>query len=728
MLEHRYATLFEPIAIGPKVLRNRFIQVPQCTGAGWRSPGANAAHREIKAEGGWAAVCTESCSVHPEVDQTVSTVQSLWDEGDVINHRHMTDSVHRWGALAGVELFHAGGLSDNLATRRVPTSYHQFQSPGMPATYGLEATTEDLERVVVMHVEAAKRAVQAGFDIIYIHGTHGTLPVQMLSRFLNRRSDKYGGSFENRARLWVEILESVREAVGAHCALANRFSTDQLVGGGGVEAVDEGAAFVELVTREGLIDLWDVNVGGLQEWGEDICASRFQKSNHQKAFTGFVKSIATVPVCGVGRFTDADEMLSVVRSGQFDIIGCARPSIADPFIPKKIQEGRADEICECIGCNQCISRFGRNNLIVCTQNPTAMEEYRRGWHPERFEPAVAPGKVVVVGAGPAGLECARVLGRRGYEVDLVEAANALGGHMRDVAALPGLAEWGRVVSWRRAQLAALPNVKVLLGTGEATAEDLIAYGAEKIVLATGAAWAMDGQGPVGFDAIPGVDARSQRFATPEQVMAGKALGHRVLVLDGEGYFMGVSLAERLADAGHEVSFITQFPVVAPYTDTSHEAANLRRMLHGKGVQSIPAHWVQAVEERAGGLAVTFFDIYRDDWRRENVSEKGVRPRRKGTATKAMEVDAVVLATSRRSRTALFSALMARKSEWAQNGIATVVRAGDCMAPRYLADAVFDGHRVGREMESPDPERPLSIIRERRIWGQPAYPERGQVVI
>jgi dimethylamine/trimethylamine dehydrogenase len=196
----RYAPLFEPLAIGPKTLRNRFIQVPQCTGAGWRYPGANAAHRELKAEGGWAAVCTESCSIHPEVDQTVSTVQSLWDAGDVINHRHMTDSVHRWGALAGVELFHAGGLSDNLMTRSVPTCYHQAQSATNPYVYGLEATTEELERVVLMHVEAARRAVQAGFDIIYVHGTHGTLPVQMLSRHLNRRIDKYGGSFENRAR------------------------------------------------------------------------------------------------------------------------------------------------------------------------------------------------------------------------------------------------------------------------------------------------------------------------------------------------------------------------------------------------------------------------------------------------------------------------------------------------------------------------------------------------
>ena len=402
-----------PIAIGPKVLRNRFVQVPQCTGAGWRYPGANAKHREMKAEGGWAAVCTESCSVHPEVDQSVSTVQTMWDEGDVINHRHMTDSVHKWGALAGVELFHAGGLSDNLQTRQVPTAYHQAQSPANPYVYGMRADTADLERVVEMHVEAAKKALQAGFDIIYVHGTHGTLPVQALSRHLNRRTDKYGGSFANRARLWVEILEGIRRAVGSHCSVANRFSVDQLVGSAGVEAGDEATAFLELVTREGLVDLWDVNLGGLQEWGEDISASRFQKSNHQAPWTSFAKAIVDVPVIGVGRFTDPDEMLRVVSSGQHDIIGCARPSIADPFLPEKIRAGRVEDICECIGCNQCISRFGRGGTIVCTQNATTMEEYRRGWHPERFERADSPGKVVVVGAGPAGLECARVLGPPG---------------------------------------------------------------------------------------------------------------------------------------------------------------------------------------------------------------------------------------------------------------------------------------------------------------------------
>jgi dimethylamine/trimethylamine dehydrogenase len=724
---NRYQPLFEPIEIGPKTLKNRFMQVPQCTGAGWRYPGANAGHRGIKAEGGWAAVVTESCSIHPEVDQTVSTVQTLWDEGDVLNHRHMTDSVHRYGCLAGVELFHAGGLSDNLQTRQVPTAFHQLQSPSMPYVYGLDAETDDLERVVEMHVEAARRAVQAGFDIIYIHGTHGTLPVQALSRHMNHRSDRYGGSFENRARLWIEILHGIRSAVDGQCAVANRFSTDQLVGVAGVEAEDEGAAFVELVTREGLVDLWDVNVGGLQEWGEDIAASRFQKSNHEAPWTSFVKKMVRVPVVGVGRFTDPDEMLAVVTGGQYDIIGCARPSIADPFLPRKIAEGRADEICECIGCNQCISRFGRGGTIVCTQNPTAMEEYRRGWHPEIFTPASESRFVVVVGAGPAGLECARVLGLRGHRVDVLEAAVELGGHMRDLIRLPGLAEWGRVISWRERQIAKQPNLRVLRGVGAVEPEDLLNYGADRIVLATGAHWVGDGQGPVGTGPIDGVSAAQPGFATPEQVFAGKSLGRRVLVLDGDGYFMGVSLAELLADRGHAVTILTQFEKVCPYGDWSHEGANLRRMMRAKGIAEITAHWVERIET-GNELRVTAFDIYRDDWQRRNQPRRGERPRRRGTAVRPLDVDSVVLCTSRRSSDTLYRELLQRRDRWPAGEARTVVRTGDCVAPRYIADAVFDGHRVAREFETSNPERPLSIIRERRIWGQPAFPEPGLPVI
>ena len=318
-------------------------------------------------------------------------------------------------------------------------------------------------------------------------------------------------------------------------------------------------------------------------------------------------------------------------------------------------------------------------------------------------------------------------GRRGYEVDLLEASPDLGGHLRDIVRLPGLGEWGRVITWRETQLRKLEHVQILRGVGMASAEDLLGYGADHIVLATGSHWQTNGVGMIGSSPIAGVDATLPFFATPEQVMAGKVIGERVLILDSDGYFMGVSLAEMLADQGHNVTLLTPFDKVCPYGDYSHEGANLRRMTRGKHIVEVVNHWVQAVEV-SNSLQVIAYDVYRDDWQRRNSPIPGETPRKKGSTTRSIEVDSVVLCTSRCSNGNLFQDLAARRSEWQAVGIRSVIRTGDCVAPRYIADAVFDGHRVGREFESPNAERPLSIIRERRIWGQQAYPEAGLPVI
>lgn len=712
----RYDPLFEPIAIGPKLLRNRFFQVPQCTGAGSSHPGANAMHREVKAEGGWAALCTESCMIHPETDQPVATVSTLYDQADVINHRHMTDSVHKWGALAGVELCHAGGLANALSTRHVSPAAHQFATPWIPQAHTYEAEDADFLRIIRMYSEAAKRAVDAGFDILYVHGTHGALPVQMLSPHHNRRTDRWGGSFENRARFWVEVLETVRRATDSQCAVATRFSIDQLSGAGGVESGEDGLRFVEHATRLGLVDLWDVNISSLEEWGEDAAPSRFQKTNHQAPWTREVKRIARVPVVGVGRFTDPDEMLRILRSGQYDIIGCARPSIADPWLPKKIDEGRIDDIAECIGCNQCIARFEYGVPIVCTQNPTALEEYRRGWHPEKFAPRRDDELVLVVGAGPAGLECTRVLGRRGYRTHLVEADATLGGHLRNVVRLPGLAEWGRVVTLRETQLRRMPNVEIMMGTGDASADDLLDYGADRIVLATGARWTGDGSG-IGVDSLPGIDSGLSGFVTPEQYFAGKAIGRDVVVLDADGYFMAISISERLADLGHEVTLVTPFDRVAPYTDFTLEGPNLRRMMREKSIAALTGHWVEDAEADPSGVELRLFDVYRDGSQRTQAPQVGSIPRKASRAVTSTRCASVILCTGRRSHDRLYRGLRLREAEWEGAGLKGVYRAGDCLAPRYIADVVFDGHRIGREICSPDPQRPLSIIREQTVWGR-----------
>ncbi|MEA2780653.1 MAG: dimethylamine/trimethylamine dehydrogenase [Rhodospirillaceae bacterium] len=725
----RYDILFEPIRIGPKTLKNRFYQVPQCTGAGVLKPGANAAHRAVKAEGGWAALCTESCSIHPEVNQTLATCTTIWDEGDVINHRHMTDECHKWGALAGIELG-AGGVKDNLQTRYVAPAFDRFPSAGIPKVYTYEAREEDIGRIMQMYADAARRAIDAGFDILYIHGAAGVFPMHALSRHFNRRTDGYGGSFENRARFWVEALETIRGVADGKCAIATRIAIDDLSGPWGLELHDEGLKFVELVTRLGLIDLWDVIIGGAGEdkWGEDSGPSRFYKSNHQAPWNSEVKRIAKVPVVGVGRFTDPDEMVRVIKSGQIDIIGAARPSIADPWLPRKIEEGRTEDICECIGCNVCISRFNLNNTIICTQNPTAMEEYRRGWHPERFAPAERPVSALVVGAGPAGLECARVLGLRGYKVSLVEAETTLGGHLRDVIRLPNLAEWGRVIAYREGRLSRMANVEILRGAGKVTAEDILEFGAPRVVLATGSHWVGDGLGAMGPDAVPGADATLPYCVTPEQYFAGKSIGQRVVILDADGYFMASSIAEVLADQGRQVTIVTQHEKLAPMTDLTLEGYNLKRMMREKGIHERVGHWVEALRPAGNQVEVVAYDLYRDGSRRTTEPANGVYPRRLGNAVELLSCDTVLLCTARESDTTLYDALAARRDEWAGKGIEVVVRAGDCLAPRYLADAIFDGHRIAREFESPNPERPKAIIRERQIWGDAVYPKLDDPVL
>ena len=415
----RYDILFEEVKIGPKVARNRFYQTPHCNGAGSIYPGTQAAFRGMKAEGGWGVVCTEQCAIDDENELTPNTLAVLADEGDVINLRRMCDEVHKWGSLAGVEFNHMGAASNNLATRTVSYSASQTGSDWMLSSATHEMDIDDICQYQKTYAEGIRRAIDTGFDIAYMMGSHGFLPEQFLSKFYNKRTDEYGGSLEDRARFWLETLEVMKEAAGDDIAVAVRMSTNHYNGKDGLQWDGEAEIFVELATRDDLVDVWDVVTSIFYEWGENAGPSRFYKSNHEAPFTKHVKEIATAPVVNIGRFTSPDEMVDVIKSGQCDFIGAARPSIADPFLPMKIYEGRNEDIRECIGCNICISRWERGAPLICTQNPVANEEYRRGWHPEKFDQTDNPRSVLVVGGGPAGMEAARVAGLRGYDVHLV---------------------------------------------------------------------------------------------------------------------------------------------------------------------------------------------------------------------------------------------------------------------------------------------------------------------
>lgn len=716
----KYDILFEPIRVGPKTAKNRFWQTPHCAGPGSERPGAQAAFRGMKAEGGWGTVFTEYCSIHPESDEYPFVSARLWDDGDIINLRHMCDTLHGHGALAGVQLWYGGIQSACLESRQVPRSSGDLPSNGYRSRtiYGREADEDDIKALVTMYVEAAKRGQQAGFDIFEVICSDSNVTMQFFERRYNHRGDRYGGSLENRARFTVEVLTALKTACGGDSAIGARFNLDTTRGASGIQHFDEGIGFVEILAREGVVDVLSTKIGDLEEWaGEDAGGSRFRNSDWTRPFVNQVKSVmGDIPVVNNGRFTSPDDMIGVINSGQCDIIGAARPSIADPFLPRKTEEGRPEDIRECIGCNMCVSKFQQNGQIYCTQNATTMEEYRRGWHPEKFEKTTDPCSVLVVGGGPAGMECAHVLGLRGYDVHLREAEGELGGLWKDVARYPRCAEWGRVISYRQIQIDKLKNVEVHLSVGKMTADDVLDYGADKVVIATGSRWSENGIGAETHAPIPGADASLPHCLTPEQVMAGKPVGDRVIVVDGDGHFTGLAMAELLVDQGKQVTIVTDVANVAEYTAYTMELGNNKRMMHEKKIAQFTHHWPDQIEPGK----VTLFYLYRDSAELFDQGN-GRFGRREGTETFDVACDSVILVTARVPNSDLFKELKARKSEWLENDIQAIYRIGDCLAPQQLMNAIFDAHRLAREFDSPHPQYPLPWIRERQIWGTETFP-------
>jgi dimethylamine/trimethylamine dehydrogenase len=502
-VDPNHEILFEPVTIGPKTLRNRFYQVPHCSGFGTEKPWTQAAHRGVKAEGGWAAVCTEYAPFSPESDEAPLIAARFWDEDDMRALRLLTDAAHEHGALAGLELYHGGAHIANNQTRVPSVAPSQLASDLEAHVVPKAMEVADIERVQRQWAEGGIRGRDCGFDIVYVYGAHAYLPMQFLSPFYNKRTDGYGGSLEDRARFWLETLEAVRDAVGADCAIATRIAVDAL-GPAGIH-LEEALEFVDLA--DDLVDLWDVNVGSIAYWSKDSGTSRYFREGYQLEWTGEIRKATAKPIVGVGRLTSPDRMASIVRSGVWDLVGAARPSIADPFLPRKIEEGRTDEIRECTGSNVCIMKVDGFGHLGCIQNATAGEEHRRGWHPERFEPAANAEKaVLVVGAGPAGMECAVTLGRRGFEaVHLVEASDDIGGRMRWVRRLPTLGDWGRIVDHRTVMLSKLRNVEVVPGR-RLSAGDVRDYGAQLVVVATGSRWSADGLQPSTHEPIEGASA------------------------------------------------------------------------------------------------------------------------------------------------------------------------------------------------------------------------------
>jgi dimethylamine/trimethylamine dehydrogenase len=667
----RFDPLFEPLRIGPVTAPNRFYQVPHCTGMGYQRPRMLAALRGLKAEGGWGVVCTEYCSIDNSSDETPYPSASLRDADDVRNLRLMTDAVHAHGALAGVELWYGGHTSANMLSRMPAFDVASLpvESHLSPPAQSVAMDKADIRTFRELHKSAARRALEAGFDIVYVYACHYYLLHNFLLPEFNRRSDEYGGSLENRVRLLREVIEEVGEIVAGRAALAVRYAAP-------LPSEDDDpqelAAAFELIAD--YPDLWDI---ASSDYQYEMGSSRFVREAELQQSVARFKALTSKPVVSVGRFTSPDTMLRQITSGTQDFIGAARPSIADPFLPRKIDAGRLEDIRECIGCNVCYAHDCVGAPIRCTQNPTMGEEWRRGWHPERIAGRHADESVLVVGAGPAGLEAARALGERGYDVILAEAGEQPGGRINHESRLPGLAEYARVREWRLGQLARMPNVQ-LYPANRLDADAVLELDSRHVIVATGARWRRDGIGRHTSRAFQGCE--SERVFSLDELFAGKLPQGRVIVYDDDHYYLGSATALMLCDRGAQVTLVTPEARVGSWALYTNEHSLTMRALHGAGIGIVTEQRLTRFEP---GRA-QFESIY-------------------GTGALELAADAVVPVGAREPDDALWRDLESRRGEFEACGGLSIRRIGDCRAPGIIAAAVHAGHLAARELGAAETE-------------------------
>ena len=673
-MNERYKILFESVEIGPKTAKNRFYQVPHAMGSGNDMPNTRAAQRGIKAEGGWGVVNTGYCSIHPSSDDRPLPFARLWSEKDIASHVPMIEAVHEHDALAGIEFFHGGAYTANRHTRMPPISPSGIQQKvselmDMHLTAPKVMDKKDIKDLINWHLIATERAIQAGFDIIYCYAGMGFLPYHFLHPTFNNRSDEYGGSLENRSRLMRELITEMKEVAGDRAAIAVRMSTDELLSFKSESSESEAHEFFEINGE--FPDLWDIK---MSSWFKECPSGRFAESGHMEPYNSFVKKLTSKPVVGVGWFTSPDIMARQINDGILDFVGAARASIADPFLPNKLKEGREDDIRECIGCNICASCYNQGIPVRCTQNPSMGEEWRRGWHPEKIKPKSSDNSVLVIGGGPAGLEATLSLARRGYSVAIADSNKELGGRINMESKLPGMTSYKRVVDYRVNQISQLKNVDVFLDN-TLNPDDVLELGFDHVLTATGSTWQpsiMDEKSaPVLID-------KTDTIFTPEDILNGCELKSPVIIFDFDYYYMGGLMAEYIKDLGYEVTIITPFDKVSPWSFNSNEIDEIQLSLLEKNIRVLTQHRIMEVEDSS---VKTIHKVSRE----ETDIDRG----------------SLVLVGYRKQNDSLYSDLNSREEDLKASGIKSLQNIGDSNAPGAVVHAVFAGHLYANTFDQKD---------------------------
>lgn len=548
--------MLSPISIGNMRLKNRFV-VPAmatnyCDHDGYATDQYIEYHKN-KAQGGWGLIITENYAVAPEGRGL--WVPGLWEDEQIKGHRKMTDAVHASGAKIIAQIYHAGRQTSSSISGGPLVAPSALPCPVMQEM-PREMTIEDIKQLIKDFEDTAARAKEAGFDGVEVHLGHGYLLAEFLSLYSNKRTDKYGGSLKNRARLPLEIYEAIRARCGDEFAITCRISGDEFVPGG--RTIEETKVLARMFEKAGF-DAIHVTAG-VYASTELIMQPMYVPSGFMVELAAEVKKVVDIPVIAVGRINDPEMAEIVLLSGKADLISMGRASLADPQLPNKYATGRADDIKTCIACQQgCKGIVGKGEPIRCMVNPSLGFEYLK----EAKEAAVKK-KVTVVGGGVAGMEAALAAVDAGHDVTLYEKADHLGGQFELAAIPPAKGIMATLITWERKQIENR-GVKVYTNT-EYTIDIFEKEKPDAVILGSGSV--------NNIPRIPGIDRAHVVLA--HDVLAGlKEVGQKVIVAGGG--MIGAETADYLASLGRDVTIIEMLPQIAGDEEDSRKLFLMRAL-------------------------------------------------------------------------------------------------------------------------------------------------------
>ncbi len=646
--------LFSPLNLGNTVVANRISFSAHMTNLGEenRISDRHIRYYEERARGGAGLIITEELSIHPS-DHPYEKLVFAFDPKVIPSYKKLTTAIHRYDTRIFAQLNHNGLQGDGSHTR-LPVWGPSPVSDPLFRECPKEMEIEDIQECVEYFTRSAEYAREGGFDGIEIQIGHSSLIRQFLSPLTNQRCDKYGGDFEGRLRFCLDILSSIRRVVGPEFTLGVRLNADEMHPQGGLSIADT-PKIARALEESGLIDFLDLSIGTFYNLFL-VEGSMHTPLAYTAPLAAAIRSKVTLPVFATNRINDPHLAEKILVDGHADMIGMVRALICDPELPNKARGGRAGDIRHCIACNQgCIGRMGLGHTLGCIQNPAVGREAELS--DRTLEPAGKIKKVVVAGAGPAGLEAARVLALRGHQVILIEKEDHVGGQNIIASLAPGRQEIEGVTRWLVGQVRKLTNIELWLDT-EATTEYIMAEKPDAVVVATGA---RPKDKPFGGDYGP-PDVLTTWQVLKNEIEVKEA---KVLLVDQDGHHQATSTAELLANNGNEVHMVTPALFVGGGLGPLQDLALSHKRLANKGVNYITDVAVFAVNQKtAQGVQV---------YTGEMLELEGY--------------DVIVLACGSESRDRLFHELQGKVKE--------IHRIGDCSAPRKLDMAIVEGNRVGR---------------------------------